>query len=181
MDQWTHQNHQSHQNHQNHQNQTTSSAPPSHAHMGHVAVQVCSYEILCIPFASFQPKEEVQYMMRQVTDSVRFAMCEAISHRTPLWDSSREKCSSATRKRLFGEVVDVINSQFVLSPPLSSRVLWNKCCFNSFIFSWRSWKTLEKPEGYICQDTSEDNVWSGWLSYPSQVEIFRLSNVSRCC
>lgn len=98
MDQW---NHPSHQNHQNHQNPSTSTA---HAHMGHV-----------VP----QPKEEVQYMMRQVTDSVRFAMCEAIGHRTALWDSSREKCSSAARKKLFGEVVGVINSQFVLSPPMS--------------------------------------------------------------
>ncbi|UMM13042.1 hypothetical protein L5515_001516 [Caenorhabditis briggsae] len=110
MDQWNHPNHQNHQNlqsHPNHLNQNqagtiiTANSPMSHSHMGHV------------------PKEEVQYIMRQVTDSVRFAMCEAIRQRSLLWDSSREKCSSAARKRLFGEVVDVINSQFVLNPPIS--------------------------------------------------------------
>lgn len=61
-------------------------------------------------------------MMRQVTDSVRFAMCEAIAHRPGLWDSTREKVSSAARKNLFAEVVEVINQQFVLSPPLTSKL-----------------------------------------------------------
>uniref|UniRef100_A0A1I7T256 MADF domain-containing protein n=1 Tax=Caenorhabditis tropicalis TaxID=1561998 RepID=A0A1I7T256_9PELO len=93
MDQW------------GHQNQASSSMGLSpHSNMGHV-----------VP----QQKEVVQYIMRQVSDSVRLALCQAIAHRPLLWDCTREKCSSSSRKRLFGEVVDEINAQFVLDPPIS--------------------------------------------------------------
>ncbi|EGT56079.1 hypothetical protein CAEBREN_07271 [Caenorhabditis brenneri] len=91
--------------HQTHQSQSNSMGPPTPSHMGHVP----------------QQKEEVQYIMRQVTDNVRLAMCQAIGQRPLLWDSTREKCTSAARKMLFGEVVDDINAQYVLNPPISTE------------------------------------------------------------
>lgn len=59
-------------------------------------------------------------MMRQVTDNVRFSICDAIGRRPALWDSSREKCNATIRKNLFGEVAEDVNQQYVLNPPLTS-------------------------------------------------------------
>ncbi|CAI2301742.1 unnamed protein product [Caenorhabditis sp. 36 PRJEB53466] len=65
------------------------------------------------------PKDEAQYVMRQVTDTVRYAMCDAIAQRPSLWDPSREKVTTEGRKSLFGEVADLLNQQFVLQPPIT--------------------------------------------------------------